>query len=71
MGVAKKGIFELERLVRERTHRRVKNLSVAVQNERIVLHGVVNSFHLKQLAQHGILDVLPDVPLTNAIRVEQ
>ena len=64
-------ILELERLVRLRTQHRVKELSIAIENGRIVLHGRVSSFHLKQLAQHGILDVLPRGPVVNAIVVAQ
>lgn len=64
-------ILELERLVRMRTQHRVKELSIAIEHGRIVLHGRVNSFHLKQLAQHGILDVLPNGRLVNAIVVGQ
>lgn len=71
MGLEQKGIRELESLVRERTHQRVQQLSIAIQNERIVLNGVVESFHLKQLAQHGILDVMPRVSLVNAIVVRR
>ena len=64
-------IFELERLVRMRTQHRIKELSIAVEDGRIVLQGRVRSFHLKQLAQHGILDVLPNGQLVNAIEVAQ
>jgi hypothetical protein len=64
-----KVIPELERLVRERTHHRVKDLEVDVRDERIILQGVVSSFHLKQLAQHGILDVMPSAKLVNEIVV--
>jgi hypothetical protein len=64
-------ILELERLVRMRTQHRIKELSIAVEDGRIVLHGRVSSFHLKQLAQHGVLDVLPNSRLVNAIEVAQ
>ena len=64
-------IGRLEELVKERTHHRVRDLTIAYQNDRIVLRGTANSFYLKQLAQHGILDVLPGVSLVNSIVVEQ
>jgi len=34
-----------------------------------VLRGIVNSYHLKQLAQHGILDVMPEARVVNALMV--
>ncbi len=61
---------ELKRLVEERTHRRIQDLAVEMKNGgMILLKGRVGSYHLKQLAQHGILDVLPNVHLVNAIEV--
>jgi hypothetical protein len=62
---------ELERVVSLRTGRRVRNLTVELEPERIVLRGQTTTYHIKQLAQHGILDVLPDVRLENGIVVEQ
>ncbi len=61
---------ELKRLVEEKTHRRIRDLAVEMKNGGIVLlKGRAGSYHLKQLAQHGILDVLPHVHLVNAIEV--
>ena len=60
---------ELKRLVEERTHRRIRDLAVEMEDGGVVLKGRAGSYHLKQLAQHGILDVLPGVPLINAIEV--
>jgi hypothetical protein len=40
-----------------------------VGDGRVVLKGRAGSYHLKQLAQHGILDVMPKVRLVNAIEV--
>ncbi|MFL5339491.1 MAG: hypothetical protein ACJ8F7_04920 [Gemmataceae bacterium] len=65
-----KMIPELEQLVRERTHSRVRELNIALDGGRIVLRGVADSFHLKQLAQHGILDVMPKVRIVNDIVVQ-
>jgi hypothetical protein len=62
---------ELERQVSLRTGRRVRNLTVELEPERIVLRGQTTTYHIKQLAQHGILDMLPDVRLENGIVVEQ
>jgi hypothetical protein len=60
---------QLENRVKARTGRRVLNLDFELLPERIVLHGRTSSFHVKQLAQHGVRDVLPDVRLENAIIV--
>jgi hypothetical protein len=64
------GTAELRHLVEQRTHRRVQDLQVEWEkNGRVILRGRAGSYHIKQLAQHGILDVLPHVPLLNAIEV--
>ncbi len=70
MGFETKMIPELEQLVQDRTHQRVKSLNIALDGGRIVLCGVAESFHLKQLAQHGILDVMPKVRIVNNIVVQ-
>jgi hypothetical protein len=55
--------------VHARTGRRVQNLAVEVAGETVVLRGKAASFHVKQLAQHGVRDVLPQVEVRNAIVV--
>lgn len=64
----------LEESVRDRvlarTGRRVRGLQVRVQGKTVVLAGKTSSFHIKQLAQHGVREVLPNAPLTNEIVVE-
>ena len=60
---------ELESRVKARTGRRVLNLDFELLPERIILHGRTTTFHVKQLAQHGVRDVLPEVRLENAIIV--
>jgi hypothetical protein len=62
--------LELEQRVQARTGRRVRQLAIELSPERIVLRGVAGSYHVKQLAQCGIRDVLPQVRLENAIVVE-
>jgi hypothetical protein len=59
----------LERQVLSRTGHRVRDLAVELKPEGIVLRGVVQSYYIKQLAQHGVRDVMPDVRLENAIVV--
>jgi hypothetical protein len=61
---------ELERCVRERTGRQVRNLCVELRAERIVLRGTTDRYYIKQLAQQGILEILPHVALENAIVVD-
>lgn len=60
---------DLERRILERTNRRVRGLTIDLSPECIVLRGVAGSYYVKQLAQHGVRDVLPHVRLENAIEV--
>ena len=60
----------LKERVLARTGRRVRGLTVEVREEKIVLRGQADSFHVKQLAQHGVWDLLPTAKLENAIEVE-
>ena len=55
--------------IHDRTGRRVRNLAVEMAGETVVLHGKASSFHVKQLAQSGVRDVLPRVTVRNAIVV--
>jgi hypothetical protein len=58
--------------IAERTGRRVQNLVVEVcsRGESVVLRGRTSSFHVKQLAQQGAREALPNARLENAIEVE-
>jgi hypothetical protein len=56
--------------VHTRTGRRVSGLTVEVAGGAVVLRGVARSYHVKQLAQHGAREVLPDAKLLNAIVVQ-
>ena len=59
------------RRVAERTGRRVRHLVVEVTTGGdVVLRGRADSFHVKQLAQQGAREALPDARLQNAIVVE-
>jgi len=62
--------YELERQVHARTNRRVRDLAIELSAERVVVRGRANTYYVKQLAQHGIRDVLPQVRLENAIVVD-
>jgi hypothetical protein len=61
---------ELERHVQARTGRRVRHLAIEVHPERVVLRGQAATYYVKQLAQHGVRDLLPHVPLENTIAVD-
>jgi hypothetical protein len=61
---------DLEQRVSLRTGRRVRNLAVELEPERVILRGLTNTFHVKQLAQHGVREMLPDMRLDNVIVVE-
>ncbi len=60
----------LERQIRVRTDRQVRDLAVEVVAEAVTLRGVARSYYVKQLAQHSVRDLLPLVSLRNAIVVE-
>jgi hypothetical protein len=62
--------IELESHVQARTGRRVRDLAIELWPEGVVLRGRATTYHVKQLAQHGVRDVLPHVRLENAIVVE-
>jgi hypothetical protein len=60
----------VEHQVLLRTGRRVRRLAVELCPERVVLRGSAGSYYIKQLAQHGVRELLPDVLLENAITVD-
>lgn len=59
----------LEHQVLTRTGRRVRDLAIDLAPDRVVLRGSASTYHVKQLAQQGVREVLPDVRLENAIVV--
>jgi hypothetical protein len=52
------------------TGRRVQNLAIEVGGGRVLLRGRAKSFYIKQLAQRGVQDILPNAKLINAIDVD-
>jgi hypothetical protein len=60
---------ELETQVRARTGGRLRKLDIQLSPEGVVLLGETATFHVKQLAQHGVRDILPTVQLRNDIVV--
>jgi hypothetical protein len=61
---------EVEHRILSRTGRRIRDLAVELLPGRVVLRGRTSTYYLKQLAQHGVRDVLPHVALENAITVD-
>jgi hypothetical protein len=62
--------YQLERHIQARTGRRIRNLAIELRPEQVVLHGQSATYYAKQLAQHGVRDILPYVHLENAIVVD-
>jgi hypothetical protein len=60
---------ELESRILARTGRRLQNLDINLSSNGVVLRGLAQTFYVKQLAQHGVRDLLPDIRLENAIQV--
>jgi hypothetical protein len=62
--------WQLERQVQNRTGHRIRDLAIRLDPERVVLNGRAATYYLKQLAQHGVRDILPQACLENAIEVD-
>ena len=60
---------ELENHIKALTGRRLRNLDINLSPDGVVLKGQAQTFYDKQLAQHGVREVLPHVRLDNAIQV--
>jgi hypothetical protein len=61
--------LELENRVQARTGRQIRNLDIELLPEGVVLRGEAMSYYVKQLAQQGVREFLPNVRLDNAIQV--
>lgn len=59
----------VQKSVVSQTRRRVKDLHVEVTEDTVVIRGKTDSFHIKQLALHGVREVMPEGRLVNAIQV--
>jgi hypothetical protein len=64
-------LCELEHQVQTRTGRRIRQLAIELRAGGVIIHGLASSYYVKQLAQHGIRDLLPNVQVENAITVDQ
>ena len=60
---------ELETHILARTGTRLRDLDIELSPDGVRLHGFTTTFYVKQLAQHSIREMLPDVQLQNDIRV--
>jgi hypothetical protein len=63
-------VAEIERTVRSRTFGQVHDLRIELAEQSVVLRGRVDSYYLKQLAQHAALDALSGHDLVNEIVVK-
>ena len=61
---------QLESQIQARTGRRVRNLRIQFSPDEVILLGDTASYHVKQLAQHGVLEVMPTIRLHNHITVQ-
>lgn len=60
---------QVENHVSARTGRRIRDLTVELTPERVVIRGETLSYYVKQLAQHGVRELIPDLDLENSIVV--
>jgi hypothetical protein len=60
---------KLETRVLACTGSRLQNLGIELSPEGIRIQGQTTTFHVKQLAQHCVREILPDVRLVNDIHV--
>ena len=63
-------LSQLEHQIRSRTGRRVRDLAIEMRPERIILRGRTTTYYVKQLAQHGVRDLFPQICLENVIAVD-
>lgn len=60
---------ELETRVMARTGSQLRNLGIELSPDGIRILGQTSTFYVKQLAQHCVREVLPEVGLVNDINV--
>ncbi len=56
--------------IRTRTGRQLRNLTIELHAEKVILRGQSPTWYAKQLAQHAVREVLPAAALVNAIVVD-
>ena len=60
---------ELTRRIDTLTFRQVRDLNIAQDADRVILRGRAQSYYVKQLATHAVLDLMPGVAVENSICV--
>ncbi len=60
---------KLEEHVAQKLGRRVRGLRIELEPHAVILRGEAISYYVKQLAQHGVREILPNAPLENSIVV--
>lgn len=63
--------YELTRRIDTLTFRQVRDLNIAQNADRVILHGRAKSYYVKQLATHAVLDLMPGIAVENSICVVQ
>jgi hypothetical protein len=62
--------LDLEEQIQKRTDRRVRNLAVEFRRDHVILRGQTPTYYVKQLALHGVMDLLRgSLRIENAITV--
>lgn len=59
----------IERAVQQETSRGVRNLSVEVSREGVLLKGFCSTYYCKQLAQHAAMSISGSAAVINSIEV--
>jgi hypothetical protein len=62
-------VSSIERQIHSKTYGRVRDLRVEITGHSVVLYGRVPTYHTKQLAQQGALEIFMTQPVVNAIEV--
>jgi hypothetical protein len=62
-------VEQLEVLLQRRLGNRIRNLSVLVLPQGIILRGRTNTYHAKQVAQHAVMELSSLPLLANDIEV--
>ncbi|MDB5353233.1 MAG: hypothetical protein JWN86_4480 [Planctomycetota bacterium] len=55
--------------IQARTHGQVRELSVELADQQVVIRGRARTYYAKQLAQHGVMDLIDGQTIVNRIEV--
>lgn len=59
----------VRRNVARRTFAGVQSLKITTEPDRVTLHGICESYYIKQLAQQAVLDLISEEEIVNDIAV--